>query len=929
MAKQRALVIAEKPSVARAIEAAYNKIRDSYSFDLTITSARGHLLELYDPEDYRTDWGKPWTDKVLPMIPSEWKTKVIKESADVLQNIKNLYSSGNFDFIINSGDPAEEGCLIQYLIYEYLGVNIPIYRLWADDVTESTLIKALNNLRPDKDYEGYTKAGLLRQHLDWLVGMNFSRGVSLALDRFSRVGRVMTAVLGMIVRREYEIQNFIPKPFYQIESTFRTMSGHSYDGYLLNAAPHEELSNPYGFLSKSEVDNIIAAITPIREAMIISNNTEDKKSIAPALFSLADLQKECALRFGYDATKTLELTQFLYEKGYVSYPRTESKCITKAQIEDIPATLAHIRNNPELKLTAFIDDINADINRISNTVKSKKYVDDSKVSDHPAITPTTKACDVTTLTDEQRNVYESIVKRFVAIFLPPQIKTVDTIETVIPYKSEKYPSGFIFRSRSTTIKDKGWKLLYADDVDDDDDVDKIELPKVFAGENATKEENRTIVGETNPPKRYNDATIITAMETAGRTLDDEELQQVLKDCAGLGTAATRGEILKKLETSNYVIRKGGKTKQFIPTQIGADLINALGDRQITSPIFTAEWQRKLTMVKRGEMEYEAFEKEMVAYVSQEVQSFHLLPKLGPYSEVLGKCPICKTRNFITSQRSQKYAYCEGYAIKDEDGSRACSFILPFSIGKNIELSKKDLQTLIEKGQLKPRAIKTNSGYKSVRVLALGRKEDGSVGIVFKEADALGKCPFCADGEIKIGEKSYYCTNYKGNISDSKCDFAISRKIGKTSITPEQFKQVLENGRTKNEVKVQFANGKSYKAPLRLGYYENHHALEFVPYESENVCKCPNCIDGQIITEKFYYACTNHKVGNCRVKFGKEAMGAAISMDEAKTLLNGGSINKMVKFKDGKTAIKDLYLVFDEAADRYAVRYKTNFTNKQS
>lgn len=928
MSKPRALLIAEKPSVARAIQSAYSKISGSYPYEITITSARGHLLELLEPDEYRADWGKPWNLNVLPMIPNEWKTKVIENAADVLKNIKDLYDTGHYDFIINAGDAGEEGSLIQALIYDYLNVNIPIYRLWADDVTEQTLIKALNNLRPNQDFIGYELAGRLRQHLDWLIGMNFSRAVSLNLDRYSAIGRVMTALLGMIVRREKEIKDFVPVPFYEINAVFRTASGDKYTGKLINPNAEPDATNKFAFFSKNEVNNLLSSIRAIRESLITNVSSEERKINAPALFSLADLQKDCALKFGYDAAKTLEITQTLYEAGYVSYPRTESKCMTKAQICDIPTILQHIGRNKELDVASFVSNIFSDNNTIANTVKSKKYVDDSKVSDHPAITPTVKPCDVTTLDDMQKNVYETICKRFVAIFLPAQIKIAKIIENTLPYITEKFPSGLIFRASSISVKQLGWKELYRNETFEDDEDDGVTLPLVYPGETTTNEHSDIYVGETSPKKRYNDATIIAAMETAGRTItSDEELAQILKDCAGLGTAATRGEILKKLESNGYVERKGNKTKQFIPTKIGMDLIEALGDRSITSAILTAEWQKKLTQVKRGELSYDDFEKDMIAYVSKEVAGFNTLPKLGTYTEIIGKCPACKSRNVVISQRSNKFAYCEGYANKDSDGNRDCSFFIPLDI-YGTALTKKDMTNLLEKGKTNAKPIKNKDGKKKLHSISLGIKKDGKLGIVLGRPDALGMCPVCKKGEVYESVKSYYCENYKGDSPESTCNFVFSKKYDKTIIGSGIVKEILETGRTKKPVKVNFSSGKSYTAPLRIVFSQEYgYSFDFLPFEPEKICKCPNCIDGQIITDQYYYVCSNYPVGNCRMKFAKEALSAKITAADAKKLLNKDTIHKKVTFKNGESAEKDLYLIFDVEADRYFIRYKQAASQK--
>lgn len=916
----KALLITEKPSVARDVINAYNKIKNTFPYDIDVTNARGHLLELCEPDEYKAEW-KTWDMSHLPIIPDSFKTKIKDNARDVFKNIKDMYDNGNYDVIINGGDSGREGQLIQHLIYDELGVkknNIPILRLWIDDTTEQTIIKGLNNLKPDTEYQGLTDASYLRLYLDWLVGINMSRGVTLALNRTSAIGRVMTAVLGLIVDREIEIKTFVPKDYHELVAEFKLLSGDTYKGKLINKNvvesndKNDENNNIFAFSNKNELLNILKDIKNYQEGLISEIKVKENESLAPALFNLSNLQKTCAKEYGYSPQKTLEVAQILYEKHYLTYPRTDSVAISKAVASEVPDILNNLRCIGEL--SPFIDKFINDKDKINKPLNSKKYVDDSKVSDHPALLPTSEKIDISSLSEEEKNVYLQVAKRLVAIFLPSfKSKTTTAITDVDKYQ---------FKSSGTVITDIGWKILYNISSEKED-----LLPTTISqGANVKVLNSFNILDlQTKAPSRYNNASIIDAMETAGKTLTDEELEKVLKECSGLGTPATRGEILQKLDKDGYIITKGAKNKTLQPTVEGVELIEALRGHLIISAEFTAKWEKKLKEVENGTCSYNDFYDAIIKYLKLEISSLDKLKPLGPSFSVIGKCPLCKDRDFAVFK---KYACCEGYTEKDSNGKRLCSLSINRSIGKST-LTENDVKELVLKGKTRQRNFIWNSGKSSMASLKLVNDEIDSITgkaismkVVFNnDKESLGKCPLCK-GNVYAGTKGYYCEN---NIKDNpnRCTFSIFGLMGKTTIKPEIIKEILENGETSKSVKITWESGKSYTD--KLSFNSDFTKLEFKPFDSIVFGKCPFCIDGTITEEKRCFVCSNYSVGTCRFMLYKSYKEAVISQDDLKKLFEGKGVVKKITVTDFKTkkplkASKELKLSQREDNGLYMLKY---------
>jgi len=697
------------------------------------------------------------------------------------------------------------------------------------------------------------------------------------------------------LKLEKAMNSFVPEDYYELEALFQSNAGEFYKGILINKDAAEGKS--FAFKDRSILESISNSLSI--DGVITDRKEEEKTKYAPSLFNMSDLQKECANKFGMIPEYTLKVAQSLYDHHYLSYPRTDSKHLTAGMVSEIPDVLESVKSIPEL--SAIIDSILADTKSLNKVCKSKKYFDDAKVSDHPALTPTNTKPDLSTLSSDEVKVYTTVVKRLVAIFLPPQISLVTTLITTV--------NGYDFKSTGTIIKQQGWKELY-----DSDKKDTI-LPNVQNNDSVNVTEQRLLEKKTTPPARYTDATIIDAMETAGKTLDDKELEKVLMSCAGLGTTATRAEILKKLEEYGYVDTKRNKSNQprkLIPTQEGTELIEALSGRNIASPELTAQWEKKLKDVENGTCSFDVFYKAMISFVKSETVELSKLEKLGRVIHVIGKCPKCG-RDFIEGNNA---FYCQGFTEKEgdsDDSPRRCMVVFPKKVGRSI-LKKNDAIDLITKRETREREFTWSSGEKSKTKMIL----DKDFQLAFPSKEAIGYCPKC-NGRVFYGKNGYYCENVrKDEQGNSKCDFSIYKQYGKTPIKPQWMKELLKNFVTKKEVKITYNSGKVFTGVLKFTP-EFKLTVEKLPYDEQEVCSCPYCSDGIVMEKKKIYSCTN-KDNGCNFWIFKSNGNTNMSSSEVKTMLHGGDVTKEVTWKDKSKHIVTMTIAYDQDKQCYIYKY---------
>lgn len=513
------------------------------------------------------------------------------------------------------------------------------------------------------------------------------------------------------------------------------------------------------------------------------------------------------------------------------------------------------------------------------------------------------------LTKDEANVYLTVAKNFIAIFMDNNINKVTYITTQV--------NDYNFITRTTDIIEYGWKSIYLDEDEDSDD-DNEEIKGIALNENVKSLKYKRLSKTTTPPKRYTYASIITAMESAGKILEEKDLEDALEQCNGLGTPATRGEILDKLEKYKYIYTQGKRTKTLIPTVEGLELINALNtlsEQYITSPSFTALWEKKLKDIEKSCCDFSELYSEIIHFIKFEVSRYKNLPVLGPIETIIGICPQCRMRNFIIGE---KYSYCEGFK-KDASGIRSCDFYIPLEY-PDVKLSHKNITELISSA--KTGNLLFNSGGKQfLNILKLTESDNetsitGSkkLKVVFgtmADREKLGNCPLCKKGYIVEGLNNYYCTEY------NTCSFSSSKYIGKTKLSSRIISEILSDGETHNDVKIKWESGKSYTSKL---CFDENYNIVIKPYESKYVCKCPNCIDGNIVTHKYGYRCSNYTVGNCRYNIPHSFLHATINETDALELIKGNSIKKVITFNDGKTSEKSLKLVHDLSNDSFDIKF---------
>ncbi|MFP4697406.1 MAG: DNA topoisomerase III [Eubacteriales bacterium] len=627
----KSLYIAEKPSVAiefaKALKLNTNR-KDGYleSNDSIITWCVGHLVSMSYPEKYDQKF-KRWRLETLPFLPKEYKYEVIKNVNKQFNIVKTLLTRKDVDTIYVCTDSGREGEYIYRLVDKMVGVDgKDKKRVWIDSQTEEEIIRGIKTAKTLSEYDNLSESAYLRAKEDYLMGINFSRLLTLqygpSISEFIgtrytviAVGRVMTCVLGMIVKREREIRNFVKTPFYKVNASFKYRDL-MYEGEWKAVEGSEYFNSPLldrenGFKKEDDAINLIEWLKEDNEptqAVIDQVNRKKEKKTPPLLYNLAELQNECSKRFKLSPDETLKVTQELYEKKLVTYPRTDARVLSTAVAKEIYKNIKGLANYSVLKEEAQTVLINEKYKGISRT----KYVNDKMITDHYAIIPTGQGLgSLARLAPTVRNIYELISRRFLAIFYPPAIYQKLSIITNI--KSEKF-----FTSFKVCI-DEGFQTVINPTNDKkENEVDLNIYKQLKKGTSLIAEDLEVKTGETTPPKRYNSGTIILAMENAGQLIEDDELREQIKG-SGIGTSATRSEILKKLIHIKYISLKK-KTQTLTPTGLG-EMIYDVVENSISSllnPELTASWEKGLNLVADGEIHSDEYMKKLEAYIRNKV-----------------------------------------------------------------------------------------------------------------------------------------------------------------------------------------------------------------------------------------------------------------------------------------------------------------------
>jgi DNA topoisomerase-3 len=634
-AKDKTLVIAEKPSVgrdlARVLPGPFAK-HEGYleGPEHVITWAVGHLVQLAEPDEYDPKF-KRWRMADLPIVPEHFHLVVRDErSRKQMSVVTELLHRADIEEVINACDAGREGELIFAYLYEKAGSTLPVRRLWLSSMTTQAMRDAFAALRPSAELHSLEEAARSRSEADWIVGMNATRAATIRLrssfDGAISLGRVQTPTLAIIARREEEIRAFTPEPYWLVDAQFEPSEDakRHYEGrFHAGAKPR--------IATEAEA---LAVVDACRDASGEVTKVEKREVTEkpPMLYDLTTLQREANTRFGFSARRTLGAAQRLYEEHKaLTYPRTNSRFLTSDMAGEIVPTAELLAARSEYRAGAqYVTSL--------DVLPLGRVVDDSKVTDHHAIIPTRAEHPVDKMDDDDRRVYDLVVRRFLAAFHPAALLENTRVETTV--------AGHVFRTRGKVLLVPGWRGVYLTDeaeaqqgegVPDEDETREQALPKLDEGEPSRVLEIEALAKETKPPRRYSDASLLGAMETAGKLVDDEELREAMKD-SGIGTPATRAAIIERLIDVGYVERDA---RSLVATEKGLNVIRLLGEHALTSPDLTGSWEQRLGRIERGEDSREQFMRDIAGFAKQTVDVLdETLKDVKIPRANLGPCPVC-------------------------------------------------------------------------------------------------------------------------------------------------------------------------------------------------------------------------------------------------------------------------------------------------
>ncbi|MDX8362376.1 DNA topoisomerase III [Cytobacillus sp. IB215316] len=633
----KTVVLAEKPSVGRDIARVLKCQKKGNGFfegdKYIVTWALGHLVTLADPEAYDVKY-KSWKLEDLPMLPNKAKLVVIKKTSKQFNTVKAQLNRKDVKEVVIATDAGREGELVARWILEKVRLNKPIKRLWISSVTDKAITEGFRKLRNGKDYENLYASAVARAEADWYVGINATRALTTKFNAQLSCGRVQTPTIAIISKREEEIRNFKPKTYYGIQAMTKD---HLKLVWLDNNTKDTKT------FSKDKIENTLLAVNN-KHAQVVDVNKIAKKSYAPQLYDLTELQRDANKRFGYSAKETLSIMQKLYEQHkLLTYPRTDSRYISTDIVATLKDRVDACSIQPYAKLAMKI---------LKQPIKAKKsFVDNSKVSDHHAIIPTEQSAMLSSLSDKERKIYDLVVKRFLAVLFPPFEYEQTTIVTSIA--SEQ------FIAKGKRIINQGWKEVYENQFDDEvnDVISEQTLPSISKGDVLQITAVSQTTGETKPPEPFTEASLLSAMENPKKYMkkNDKQLINTIGKTGGLGTVATRADIIEKLFNS-FLIEKRGKSIYI--TSKGKQLLDLVPE-DLKSPELTAEWEQKLEAISKGSLQKTAFINEMKHYAKDVVHKIKNSDKKFKHDNVTGKkCPDCGKPMLEVNGKKGKMLVCQ-------------------------------------------------------------------------------------------------------------------------------------------------------------------------------------------------------------------------------------------------------------------------------
>jgi DNA topoisomerase-3 len=707
----KTLVIAEKPSVgrdlARVLTGPFEK-HEAYleGPEHVITWAVGHLVQLAEPDEYDPKF-KKWKMVDLPIVPDRFRLVVRDErSKKQMGVVTKQLKRKDVDLVVNACDAGREGELIFAYLYEKAGADKPVKRLWLSSMTDKAMREAFERLRDASELARLEAAARSRSEADWIVGMNATRAATIRLrssfDGAVSLGRVQTPTLAILARREEEIRAFKPEPYWLVDATFAASGERVYEGRFHDGA------NPR-IKSADEATAVVDAVRGKRGTITKLEKTKRKEK-APLLYDLTSLQREANTRFGFAARRTLAAAQRLYEEHKaLTYPRTNSRFVSSDMIPELKPIAGLVGKRREYaKAAGYVQSL--------DMLPLGRVVNNEKVTDHHAIIPTRSEHDVDRMNDDDRRIYDLVARRFLAVFHPDAEFENTRVETTV--------AEHVFRTRGKVLLVPGWRGVYGELADaessDSDEGREQQLPKLERAEDVDTRSVESMERETKPPRRYSDASLLGAMETAGKLVDDDEAREAMKE-QGIGTPATRAAIIERLIDVGYVEREA---RALVVTEKGLNVVKFLGEHPLTSPGMTGDWESRLAKIETGEDSREKFMSDIAAFAGSTVSELDAkLKDVKIPRATLGPCPVCGRT--ITENR-------KGYSCWSREDP-GCGFVIWKSkAGKTLPVAV--AKELIAKGRTeKPvTGFKGRSGKSFRARLALQQSEEGKWRVEFDE-----------------------------------------------------------------------------------------------------------------------------------------------------------------------------------------------------
>lgn len=903
----KSLIIAEKPSVAGDIARAlggFTRQKDYFESDkFIVSSAVGHLLAIKPPDDYEVKRGK-WTFANLPVIPPHFDLEPIAKTEDRLRLLKKLAKNNEVDTIINACDAGREGELIFRYIVQYLKNKKPIKRLWLQSMTAGAIREGFQKLRDDESMMPLSDAAICRSESDWLVGINGTRAMTAFNSKsggfqLTTVGRVQTPTLAIVVEREEQIRKFIPKDYWELHATFQCAAG-GYEGRWIDENFKKAKDKESDSHTRAEriwelekAEKILAKCAG--KPGVVTEESKPTSQAPPLLYDLTSLQREANGRFGFPAERTLKIAQALYERHKVlTYPRTDARALPEDYPATVKETLKSLSKSDNGRFAAAI----LENNWINPT--NKRVFDNSKISDHFAIIPTGT---VKAMRDDEQKVYDMVVKRFLAVFHPSAEFRITTRITTVEEEA--------FKTEGKVMVKAGWLAVYGKDKDQ---KNQENLVAVEPNETVRTEsiENRPF--QTKPPARFSEATLLTAMEGAGKLVDDEELRAAMS-AKGLGTPATRASIIENLIREKYMLRDG---RELIPTPKAfsiTTLLRGLGITELTAPELTGDWEFKLKQMEKGELSREEFMREiavMTERMVQQAKDYESDTVPGDFGKLKSPCPKCGSmvkenyKNFKCSNENCDFYIWKSLCGRLFDLSEVDELITHRKVGPLKGFRSK-------MGRLFDAELKLSDAFAVEFDFGDSDKDDAEP-VDFSEAESMGACPKC-QSNVYPHKTAYHCEKATG--PDKTCDFRTGKTILQKEIEPYDVKKLLANKKTgliekfiskrgkpfnaflvindKNEVKFEFEERKP--RPGSKGKDGKKVPEVKIDFTGKDVIgKCPRC-KGQVYDTEEYYICENSRKdsGACKFKSGKNISGQDIDRKQMIKILEKGKSDLLEKF----------------------------------